>query len=153
MVLPHLGYCNSVWASTYKTAWSKLFILQKRALRVCSFSVKKTPSMTLFTKLNKLTIYDVNKYKTAKFVYLFYKGLLPYSFKSIFILINKIHQYRTRNEGNFFCMVIRLTFANFQLALLDLICGNQYLMKLKSHFHCLIFESRFKKFLIDSYIP
>ena len=58
--------------------------------------------MTLFTKLNKLTIYDVNKYQTAKFVYLFYKGLLPYSFKSIFILINKIHQYRTRNEGNFF---------------------------------------------------
>ena len=36
LILSRLTYCNLIWASTHKTSLTKLFILQKRALRICS---------------------------------------------------------------------------------------------------------------------
>ena len=36
LILPHIGYCNLIWASNYKSALVKLYQMQKRALRICT---------------------------------------------------------------------------------------------------------------------
>ena len=35
LILTQLTHCNITWAATYKTALTKLYILQKRALKLC----------------------------------------------------------------------------------------------------------------------
>ena len=35
LVMPYLNYCCEVWANNYKTRIQSLFILQKRAIRIC----------------------------------------------------------------------------------------------------------------------
>ena len=51
LIYPYLYYGNIVWANNYPTRLDKLLKLQKKALRVTTFSSYKAPSLPLFQKL------------------------------------------------------------------------------------------------------
>ena len=150
MVLPHLSYCNIVWASTYKTTLSKLFCLQKRALRICTSAAKDSPSAALFINTNKLTIYDINKFQVAKFIYCFYNSLLPRVFNSMFNLVDRIHQYKTRNEGKLFTHHCKTNIRKFSIGIAGPSLWNSIPINIKESFSLPIFESHLRKLLIVS---
>ena len=43
IILPHLNYCNETWGKTYKVHVDKLYILQKRAIRLVTNSDFRSP--------------------------------------------------------------------------------------------------------------
>ena len=47
-VLPHLSYCAVAWGNNYSTRTNKLFLLQKRALRIIHHKPYLYPSNQLF---------------------------------------------------------------------------------------------------------
>jgi len=108
LILSQLTYCNIIWASTYKTSLSKTFILQKRALKLCmgkhycyntyNNQINTNSNKSIFTQSKKLSIFDINKLQTAKFIYQVINKLSPPSFFSLFSLISSVHSYKTRNE-------------------------------------------------------
>jgi len=103
LVLSQLTYCNVVWASTYKTSLSKLYILQKKALRLCSSTSVKNVMLgqnkiSIFQTNNKLSIFDLNKYQTVKFIYFVINKQSPSCFWSLFSLTSMIHSHSTRSE-------------------------------------------------------
>ena len=51
LVLPYLNYCNHIWGNTYKYHLSKLYILQKKAVRIITKSHVQSPSAPLFKEL------------------------------------------------------------------------------------------------------
>ena len=50
LIYPFLHYANIVWANNYPTRLDKLLKLQKKALRVITFSSYKAPFRPLFQK-------------------------------------------------------------------------------------------------------
>ena len=55
--------------NTYPTKLQPLYILQKRALRICSFSWRQTHTKELFVKSNVLTVFQLNFYYCAILVF------------------------------------------------------------------------------------
>ena len=98
LILPHLQYSILCWG--FKT--SRLFKLQKRAMRIITCSKYNAHSDPIFKKLNLLKISDIYNISLLKFYYKFKKDKLPHYFRDI-ISFSPQHQYSTRgrNEPNY----------------------------------------------------
>ena len=71
-IYPYLQYCNHVWGNTYTTYLQKLFVLQKRIVRVIAGVKPREHSAPLFKQLNILSIFQINIYVIGKFMYKVY---------------------------------------------------------------------------------
>ena len=77
LIYPFLTYGVHVWGLTFPTFLTQLFIIQKRALRIISFSEPKSHSEPLFKSLNLFKLNDVIESQILSFVYQLSHGLLP----------------------------------------------------------------------------
>jgi len=100
LILPHLNYCNIVWGSTYQSTHNRLFILQKRALKICTFRDNRVSTDELFKDCNKISLMNINKTQISKFVYSFINNLLPRCFNDFFKVSSHVHSHCTRNNNN-----------------------------------------------------
>ena len=76
IIFPFLTYGVVIWGNTYQTNLYPLVTIQKRAVRIISFSHFQTHTSELFKKFNLLKFMDIIKPYTATFMYQFHKGLL-----------------------------------------------------------------------------
>jgi len=103
LVLPHLNYCNIIWASTYKTVLRRLHSLQKRFLKICHLTyINKIEDYQLFQLYNKLSIYHINTLQLCKFIYSTIHGITPLCFQNYFSSITLIHNHNTRQTNTLF---------------------------------------------------
>ena len=65
LIYPFLIYGLLVWGSTYHTNINPLLILQKRALRIMTFSKFDAHSSPLFKLTNILKLFDLTKYQIS----------------------------------------------------------------------------------------
>ena len=80
LVYPYLNYCNIVWASTYPCNLNRLFLLQKRMVRIICGAEHLAHSAPLFHKLNILDIFNINAFLIPCFLYSYHNHLLPDTF-------------------------------------------------------------------------
>lgn len=73
-----------------------LFILQKRALRIITFSSYNEHSSLLFKDLNVVKLFDIITFQLAVFMYKFHKKLLSPVFDPYFNSVRVLHNYNTR---------------------------------------------------------
>ena len=104
LVCPYLTYCNIVWASTFPTYLQKILLLQKRFVRMATFSKSCAPTAPLFLKCHVLAIFDLNVLQICTFIFkLKYMGAdLPQSFQTFFICNSQINYYATRQINNLY---------------------------------------------------
>ena len=100
LFLPYINYCNIIWASTYDSHLEPLFLLQKKAIRIITFSPPQTHTKPLFHKLNILPIHSIYKCQVACFVFSHMNNLLPASFSSSFHFNFEYHDHFTRSRLN-----------------------------------------------------
>ena len=84
LVLPHLSYCNIIWASNYQSRLTSLNTTQKWAIRTITNSPRGTHTSPLFYLLHTLKITDINQLQTALFMFDFKHNNLPPNFKDYF---------------------------------------------------------------------
>ena len=89
-------YCNEVWGNTFQTYLDPLIKLQKRAIRVITFSDRIAHTDPLFKKLNLLKFKEIYINSIQHFMYKFHHYKLPPVFYSFFIKNSEIHNYCTR---------------------------------------------------------
>ena len=82
--------------NTYKTTRQPIFILQKRAMRLITFSRFDEHSSPLFKSLEIIKFLDLVTFHLAIFMYKYHNQLLPSVFSSFFSKISQIHTYNTR---------------------------------------------------------
>ena len=106
LILSQLNYCNLIWASTYKTSLLKLYSLQKRALKICYGKTQKTNpqststcSQSIYTKTNRLSIYDLNQIQIAKFIFQTIHKINPPTFNNMFSFVSNVHSHNTRADN------------------------------------------------------
>ena len=101
LVLPYLNYCNNIWGNTYKSHLSKMYILQKKAVRIITKSHVQSPSAPLFKELQILSIYDLITLNTLIFMYSINANILPDKFSNMFVSNSNIHNYFTRQRHHY----------------------------------------------------
>lgn len=115
LIEPYLGYCNIVWGMNRSTSLDKLFISQKKIVRIITFSKLNTHTKPLFSRLSLLTIYQLNVFQVACFVYCCIHNLLPQQFCSMFQANNSIHYHNTRNSIKLHSISCRLSLRLFTI--------------------------------------
>ncbi len=98
--LPHLQYGILAWGNTYPSYINKLYITQKKTLRVINNSRFTEHSAPLFNKYKALTVFDLYKYHLGVLMYKFETNKLPKAIYSLFNKNSDIHSHNTRSASN-----------------------------------------------------
>ena len=96
LIHPYLSYCNLIWALDRTMYLDKLFISQKKAIRLITNSTYNAHTDPLFSKLSILTVFQLNDLQIGCFVYQCINNLLPTKFCAMFKKNASIHLYNTR---------------------------------------------------------
>ena len=97
LILPHLNYCNIVWGSVCPSVMSRLFITQKRALKIAMNLPRRTATVHVFEMAKVIKVTDINKIHMAIFMFKYIQGLLPSGFTNKFASSSQIHSYCIRD--------------------------------------------------------
>jgi len=95
-IYPYLSYCITAWGNTYKTHLQKLILIQKRAIRIVSFSQRLSHTAELFSNTGILTLSNMYQYHLGIFMFKISKGLLSHFPDYMFSPASDIHRYETR---------------------------------------------------------
>jgi len=106
-IYPYLTYCNLVWGRAANVHLSRLFLLQKRIIRIVCKTSFFAHSEPLFKTCKVLNIYQINKYITGIFMFKYDKGLLPNIFDNMFSRQIDVHSHSTRNRETFTLPICR----------------------------------------------
>ena len=107
LIFPYLSYCNIVWGSAKPTVLNKILLLQKRAVRLCTGSGYRAPSIPLFKRLQLLKITEINELQTMIFMFKVKHGLLPAACTHYVTVADTNNFYDTRKKSFFKCNKFR----------------------------------------------
>ena len=102
-VYPHLLYAIEVWGSADITHLNSLITLQKRVVRMITFSDIRQidysflPSDPLFIQLGIVKILDIFKINVSKFIFKCLNKTIPINFHSWYVLTTQINNHNTRS--------------------------------------------------------
>jgi len=96
LIYPFLIYGILAWGSTYPTTLDPLFKLQKKVMRVITFSNFDERSSPLFKRLNVIKLNDIAFLYISVFMYKYHHSLLPTAFNNFFTKVRDVHKYNTR---------------------------------------------------------
>ena len=95
-IYPYLNYCLEVWGKATENILSKIFKLQKRAIRIISNMPWRAHTSPLFDHLKILPLNKIYIYKIGTLMFKYSEDLLPAIFNDVFIKNSQIHSYNTR---------------------------------------------------------
>ena len=111
LFLPYVNYCNLIWASTYNSHINPLLLLQKKAIRIITFSPPRTHTKPIFQKLNILPIFSLYKFQVSAFVFFHINKLLPSALSSLFQFNFECHSHQTRSRFNLHKQFLKCNFS------------------------------------------
>ena len=135
LIYPFLIYGITAWGNTYKSTLTPIITLQKRVLRIITFSNYNDHSIPLFKALEIIKFQDH-----------FATSLL------YFTAVNKRHKYNTRlaSRSSFALPQIRTNYGKFSIKFQGAKIWNSLCEGTKS-LHRLAFKKTIKKEIIQSY--
>jgi hypothetical protein len=151
LILHHLNYCNLIWASNYKAELVKIQVLQRRALRICTYSPRLIRSNILYRSSRSLDVVDLNKLQIVKFMYSVYHSLMPVGIMSLFQRTCTMHHHTTRGKENFYHQNFTSNVRKFSIAINGPNVWNSVPSHIKLASSVNSCKCLFKKFLFDGY--
>ena len=98
-IYPYLTYCVHVWGNSAKTHLDHLQKLQKKIVRVITFSKFTSHTEPLMYELKLLDIVKLHLFAVGIFMFKYINKDLPDVFKSMFSYRYEIHAYNTRGAN------------------------------------------------------
>ena len=149
IIYPFLIFGCTVWGMIYNTNIQPIFLLQKKIIRIMTFSKYDAHTNPIFNKLKLLKIHEIIKFYIATFMYQYIQGMLLNAFDSFFTTTNSTHDYCTRltSKFTFHLPKIRTNFGKFNIRYFGPKVWNDIEDSLKSFSF-----SRFKRQLKESYL-
>ena len=117
LIYPFLTYGLIAWGNIYNTTLHPIYILQKKAVRVITFSSFDHHSSPLFKLLGIIIFPDLVKYHIAVFMYKYHNQLLASVFKPFFTKVDQIHSCNTRHasKSSYYLPEIRTNYGKFNI--------------------------------------
>jgi len=153
LILPFLTYSLITWGSTYQTSLEPLKILQKKALRIITFSNYCSHSTPLFHDLGMLKLDDLIFLNTALFMHDYHSNALPSAFINFFTCIKEVHQYNTRlaSKHSYYIPKVRTNYGIFNIRYAGSKIWNSVQNDFKSK-NRTSFKHYLKSFLLSKYV-
>jgi len=85
LIKPYMTYCITVWGNTYNKYLKRFHLLQKKIIRILTYSEYIAHTEDLFHSRKIMTIYNMYKYFVGIFVFKSINRLLPNSLCDICI--------------------------------------------------------------------
>ena len=141
-----------IWGNTYPTNTQPVLILQKRSIRIITFSKFDDHSSPLFKQTNILKLTDLITFHVSLFMFKFHNKLLPAVFDNYFISTSKVHNYNTRlsSQLGYSLPRVRTNYGKFNIKL----SGSKVWNSLSTDLELLSigsFKARLKSNLISRY--
>ena len=95
-VYPYLTYCIEVWGCAYPTHLQCLFLLQKKIIRIITFSHYLAHTEPLFMSLEILPLEKIFYHRCGLMMYKYHNNLLPCSISQLYAKNDSIHDHNTR---------------------------------------------------------
>ena len=89
----HLIYGCNIWGLSTIENLTKIEVLQKKCIRLMTFSDFNSHTNSLFSELKILKVRDVIKFQQLRLVYDFYNNALPFDLHNLFVFNSDIHNY------------------------------------------------------------
>ena len=100
-IYPYLNYCNIIWGMAPKTYVNKLFLLQKKIIRVIFRLGFRESTCEILETLNMLTIYELNVFNLCVFMRKLLMNNVPCILRERFSMRADIHIHDTRSASLF----------------------------------------------------
>ena len=152
LIYPFLIYGATIWGNTYETTLHPLIILQKKAVRIITFSQFSDHTSPLFRDLNVMKFIDVIYYLNCVFMFKFHSNLLPSAFCNFFTPISSRHEYKTRlaSRSSLCIPLVRTNYGKFNIRFKGAVLWNNTEESLKS-LSLRKFKQSLKKAIFSSY--
>ena len=151
LVLPHLHYCNIVWADSNNCNLNSILVKQKRIIRLCTNFAWLAHTSPLFAQLNTLKICDLHKLITATFMYNYTNNNLPSNFVNYFVKNAAIHKYGTRTAHMFRPAFFSSDLAKNTIRSQGALLWNSIPDNIKNSPLPYVFKKKYKDYLISLY--
>ena len=99
-VYPYLIYCIEFWGNTHDSCLSPLIKLQKKSVRIITFSHYLEHSAPLFKQLDILNFKTLVTQRISLLMYKIHMGNVPLPIYNLFIINNLHHNYNTRQKND-----------------------------------------------------
>ncbi len=94
LIYPFITYGIIAWGSTYPTSLNFLYVLQKKAVRIITFSKFDSHSSPIFKILNIIKLTRTDLFTLSIIIFISYHhDKLPPVFHDLFVPVKKIHSY------------------------------------------------------------
>ena len=100
VIHPYLTYGIPIWGSTYNVHKNKLFIMQKRIIRIIAGAKYNEHTNPLFHELHILKLDDLYQAEVAKVVFKFKQNTLLTPLCNIFTLNSNVYKRTTRQQND-----------------------------------------------------
>ena len=87
----------------------KIFVLQKKCMRLLIFSDYLGHTCPIFKYLKVLKLQDIIQFSISKLIYFYFNDQLPLKFKNIFIKNKSVNPYNTRSGKLIFITHVNTT--------------------------------------------
>ena len=151
LFLPYLNYCAENWGNTYESNFSKLFLKQKRVIRIISKAEFRDHTNPLFKNLKILKLNDLIKLRSAIFMYKANKNTLPTNLQSMFKENTVNKNYNFRNKQEYFHKYVRTKQKQMCLSVLGIKLWNSLDNEIKKSKTIYSFKSKYKYYLLNNY--
>ena len=102
LIYPFLTYGIIGWGNTFATSLQPLFIFQKKAMRIMTFSKYDDHSSPVFKKFKIIKLFDLITFHVSCFMHKYYHNILPSAFNGFFTTVDAVHNYSTRLDSKKF---------------------------------------------------
>ena len=99
LILPHISYCAHIWGTTASIHLQRLYVLQKKIVRIICGVHPRTHTEPLYKALHVLNVEQIRDYSVALFMYKLTNCMLPSMFENMFISTSDVHDYYTRQAN------------------------------------------------------
>ena len=151
LIYSQISYCNILWGNTFPSYSNKLFILQKKALRIISFSDYSAHTEPIFKRFYILQLHDVYKYQLGIFMFKYFHGLLPRTFNNWFQPNNTVHGHFTRISSRIHLNTVSLNISKRSVRVYGAQFWNSIDCKIKDNPSLYSFKTHLKKYLLSRY--
>ena len=94
-IFPYLIYCVEVWGSACKTNLTPITLLQKKIVRILSFSDRLEHTEPLFIRLDILPFNKLIHHRIGLFMYKVYKDMYPTVITNMYLHNQNIYSHNT----------------------------------------------------------
>ena len=146
---PYLIYCNHVWGNNYPTNLEKLYLVQKKLIRIITCSLYRAHTEPLCIVNRILNVTDINTYIIGIFMYDCMNENVPNSFQIFFQINRNIHDHDVRSADDIHVPYGRLDIRRFSIRITGANVWNTLPEHIKSTSSIHLFKRSLKNHLLD----